>query len=409
VIRNIYSLSILVLCTKIGRFKSHVLFLQFFLIACTIFWGAYLPSSFVTFYKVEYLFFPISLGWVTFKLFREEPRTRQIFVLRSIALAWTFILIMEVSVLWGGNGAYTAPALVALLTVVVSWLKLEDTLREERISRTATQILQAIESNETVEKVLEQIASIAHSGTHFRRVSAYIDSFCLGHATEPSKTFYRVMERGYQKDTRKDQTIHFHELRGKTMAKAVESGNITLSRGAEDKAWYIIVPVGKHACINLSDTSAVSTFVACESLEIMSRLHPALQPLDRRLIEIGTKQSLALQKLRSLRGDGSWNELIGSIFIDVNNYSKLTDQYGNTFSTFVSEVYIPSLAKTVAQFACLEQTAGDGGYFVVISDLLPSGESIHSGAVRTVELLDLFMFGAQPSVEKPAIQRLRYQ
>ncbi len=166
-----------------------------------------------------------------------------------------------------------------------------------------------------------------------------------------------------------------------------------MQMGVNTERWFINVPIGNHAVINISSERFHSKFDAYEAFEIVKRIYPSLLPLENKLVNIGYLQGAALQKLRSKRGDGSWEEEIGSLFVDINDYSRLADDLGEHFTNFVSSIYIPSLIKAASQFAASEHVAGDEVYFIVTQDFLPTGMSIPIGAEHTLLAIDNFVFG----------------
>ena len=99
-----------------------------------------------------------------------------------------------------------------------------------------------------------------------------------------------------------------------------------------------------------------------------------------------------MQKLRSKRGDGRWDEEFGSIFVDINDYSKYADAYGNPFTSFISDVYIPAFIKAVSKYAVSEHVAGDEIYFIVTRDLLDENTSLRTGVLETLSLIDSFVY-----------------
>lgn len=177
------------------------------------------------------------------------------------------------------------------------------------------------------------------------------------------------------------------------MRQALVENQVVIGRGTTDQAWFLVVPIGKHACINLSDVGANSAFRAFESKEIVERLLPSIRALDRRLIELGVMQNLALQRLRSKRGDGRSDEEIGCIFLDVNDYSIFTEFAGNAFPAFIGDTYLPAMSRAVAQWGAPEHVVGDEVYFVIVQDFLPQGMSVTTALVEAIEGIDDFVFG----------------
>jgi len=392
-VRNAFSLGVLIVCISLVSRTRIIVAILSLIQACLIFAVGLVakldPSWFVNFYKIEYLFFPISIALLTLCLFLETARSKNILIFRGVALAWTALLSMETWVLWGGSGTYTAPAFLVFLNGISTYLKISERRRTDRIENAVGRILASISSQLSVNQVLAELAMISSREANFKRVSAYLDAFCLGRCDVPRKRFVRVSEHGYEKDTSKDTIIELGPESGAVMKQAMDSEQMLLRLGA-DGAWFLVVPLGPHACINLSNDKPGSEFDAYESEEAIRRLLPSLRAIDRRLIEQGMSQSGSFQKLRSKRGDGKWEEVIGSVFADINDYSKFSEHYGAPFTAFVSDAYLPSLIKYLSDYATPEHLKGDEVYFVILGDLLSPGTDINKGTLSAVSLIDAF-------------------
>jgi class 3 adenylate cyclase len=250
-----------------------------------------------------------------------------------------------------------------------------------------------IQKHINIKELLKELSRTSKENSHFTRVSCYIDGFYLGQSAAPIQEFYRIMELNYIKDTSRDAVISFLDGRGQIMKEAFEKNDMIFRRG-QDKAWFCVLPVGKHACINLSNHSQEPAYLAHESAVILRRLLPSLRVLDSRFMEIEMMQGIALQKVRANRGHGQWNEEIGSIFLDINDYSKHSENYGKDFNIFVSATYIPALVKIVSHLAAFESLIGDEVYLVVLKDVFSSELSTTDATFQAVSLIDDFVYAA---------------
>ena len=391
VLRCAFSLAVLILFTTVGKKQNIVLGAHFIYLGVLGFFAVFSPERLTQYYEYEYLFFPIASTIMALILFSEEPSRKSGILLRQILFAWTITQFLDGLLLWTGSGGYSGPSLILLLSASAFYLRFLERRETAGIDLAVSKILSVVESDAPIEKVLEEVANITREETKYGRVSAYVDGFCLGAADSPGQSFYRVFQTGYKKDTSRDSVISFSENRGGLMQAAVQSRQPFLALGKETGAWFMIVPIGVHATLNLSDDHAKSNFLAYESREIIRRIFLSLLSLERRLIDLGFLQGAALQKLRSKRGDGVWEEEFGAIFVDINDYSQLADAYGDSFTKFISNTYIPSCIKAVAKSAVSEHIAGDEIYFIVISDLLAKGVSIRQGVIDSLSAIDEFV------------------
>jgi hypothetical protein len=344
------------------------------------------------FYQYLYPLFPISLIYIIFNLFRKNDQSEMTHILISLNFVWILVLIFDGYKLIFLTGSFLSPVILACITLFVGYLKVKENNKAQRIEISSTRILSAIESKSPVREILTQLASIVSGDTHFSRVSAYIDGFCLGFAEHPGVVYYRVMESGYQKNTVKDERIDFQEGRGTYMFEAIQKGEMVLRKSQRDDAWFIVVPLGKHACLNLSDSRPVSPYSAYESEELLKRLLPSLRTLNDKLIEHGMRQGFALEKLRSAKGDGKFDVEIGALFADINSYSTYTERYGTSFSDFVTAIYLPAMIKNLSKWVVPEFVRGDEIYFLSIKDLLKENDSTADAILNAAHELEKFTY-----------------
>ncbi len=390
-LRNVFALSGLILFTSLEKKYNKLIGGQFVLLLIAGGWSYISPSNLVLFYQWEYFYIPFSSAVVTYFMFRKEPKSKSEIVIRRVLLAWTLVQTMDWVQLWTGFGAYTAPSVICLLSVSALYLRNLEREKAISIESAVSRILSTIESNIPIDSVLKEVALITMKETKYGRVSSYVDGFCIGATESPGKAFFRVSEVGYKKETIKDVVINFSDGRGPIMAEALKKQKPVLRTGTTDGAWFLVIPLGLHACINLSDDRPKSDFLAYESFEIIERISLSLLSLERRLIDLGFQQGAALQKLRSKRGDGRWEEEFGAIFVDLNDYSQLADTFGEAFTRFVSDIYIPAFVKAVSKNSVSEHVAGDEIYFIVTRDLLQDGLSLREGVLDTLGLIDSFV------------------
>jgi hypothetical protein len=338
--------------------------------------------------------FVFSTFVVAFDLFRIRATSESIQLLRYIAFVWSAIqtidTLFDIFHIFGKQALFASPSLIAFMAIMLMHLRRKEAFRKERIELATARILSVIDSKSPIREVLAQIALITSGELKFRRVSAYIDAFCVGAVDGPGRTFIRVMENGYQKNTSQDALITFDGDRGKYMAEAISCQKTLVCKNPSQRAWFFVVPISKHACINLSDEGPPENeYQIFENEEILNRLLPGLRSLDSRLVNHALQQFGALERLRTYFGDGKRDCKIGSIFADINDYSVNTERYGVAFSEFISAIYFPALIKKVGNYAAPEFVRGDEIYLVSIKELLVSEITVEQAVVNTlIELVD---------------------
>jgi class 3 adenylate cyclase len=311
--------------------------------------------------------------------------------LRALSILWLVSQVWDTAWVWTASGTPQTPSALLLISVSMIYMSYRERVRSERLESASARVLSLIEGNTPIRDLVTQVGRIVAGETEFPRVSAYIDAFCVGAHDHPHQVFLRVLDQGYKKDTQKDSVITFGEGRGMFMAQALETQSCVMRQGKQDKAWFISMAIGKHACLNLSHDSPSSSEQAFARLETLERLRPALQTLDRRLVAAGLEQSSTLQRLRSVRGDGSWEIEAGSIFVDINNYSKFSETFGLRFTGFVSNTYFPALVKAVSALALPEHVVGDEAHLLIVPDILPVEMDVAKGVVKSLSEIDRFV------------------
>jgi hypothetical protein len=392
--RTIFSFAFYLLCAHYSRRRvfvtaGHVgLLLGFPLIAL------YLPDKFETYYDDILPLFSLFTLIACCDLFRSDVKTRAALLLRYISCTWLLAQFIDTCIAIFNRGIYMAPSILALMIIAVAYIKLREDHRSVQIEATNISVLNVIVGPGSLKEKLITVTKLLANQTHFMRLSFYVDAYAFGIHDRPKERWIRLSEKGYRKNTENDQFIDFKEGRGSYMSAALCSGKPQLHQGVSDGAWFSNIPIGGHAILNLSDDVALPAFLAMESFEVIERILPALNSIDNQLAEYGTRLSYALEGLRLVRGDGSWEESIGAIFLDINYYDDCVAKYGEPYAYFVSTVYLPAICNRVRRWAVREgNAAGDSVYLVIISSLMQESCSVYEGAYRALEEILRFIEG----------------
>lgn len=309
---------------------------------------------------------------------------------RYLASAWLFAQLFQFFGAFAGFGNFFMPACATLVAVVTAIAYRRHVLRLSRLESTMVQVLRVVTTPLAPSAKLGEIASLISEATHFERASAYLDATVLGLRDKKFDTFVRVMERGYRnKETSRDRYVEFSEDRGGVMRKALEGRVPVLERGTRDGAWFMNLPVGDGACINLSDARPRADYLAYESFATLQRLLPSVRPLEDMLVPPSVKPEPGLEKLRDNYGLGTHQVEVGSIFVDVDDYDSNRIRFKDPYGLFIESIYFPALVRTVRQHAAREWTNRDELHLVCVSELL-GGRSIAT-AVHTV-ISEVFAF-----------------
>jgi class 3 adenylate cyclase len=344
-------------------------------------------------YRTAYIIFPVATAIALYDLGKAKQAHKPVGQFQSITAFWLIAQAYDTGSIWLATGSPLAPALLLFICAHLIYINHYNRLRSEKLEFASARILTLLDSNIPVRELVSQIASILSEEIHFKRVSAYVDAFCVGSREHPHQVFIKTLEYGYDGIANMDPSVVFDQSRGKVMLEALTSQKSILRQGRTDQAWFAVLPIGKHVCFNFSDDTPRSSDLAFESIEILSRLKPALIPLDHHLVALGLEQKTSLQKLRSLKGDGSWDIEAGSIFVDVNNYSVGAEEFGLRFTEFVSNLFFPSLVKALGEYAVPEHVVGDEAHFLVLQEFLEKDVDTSRGVMRALQALDAFIYG----------------
>lgn len=292
---------------------------------------------------------------------------------------------------------YSNELLIVFLNVVFIYLRQKQIEYNIRLSAAINKIIRAINSNNKISDILDEISNIILHETNFLRVSSYLDAFLIGEENIHGKTFIRITDLGYRKPTILDKKIKFEEGRGMVMKKAISKKNIVFNKG-KDQAFYLVIPIGNMACINLSDDEPRPEKIALQSKNNILQLLPFLDAFNSKLQETMLLPKFGINVIKNNRGIGMWEVLLGAIFVDVVKSSMMKQNLGVAFSKFLDYDFFPLLFNYVKKYSYPEFTRGDEVYFPVLADFLPSGLSVYEATIRCVAQISYFIRTVAPEL-----------
>ena len=392
ILRNVFTYSFLFLFAlglKQLLFFGH---LHATLIFATVVVARYYDSWLFPLYQIQMALFILEAAYLLFYLLRLKMSYVSIQLLAFLSVTWLILQCLDMM-------SYSefhltdnfSPILIFVIIFRIGYSYFSERTSTERFAIASSRILEAIEGQDRIEDILIKIAKIVYTETRFVRVSAYLDAYCIGSSGKPRQTLLRVFEAGYTKDTSQDREIKNERDRGLWMFETLESGNLQLRKSATTGAHFIIVPIGRHACINLSDVNDREPHYIFESENLIRRLLPALRALDSKLINMGTQLGTNINQLRSALGDGEFQRNIGVMLADINDYSQFTARFGEAYSSFVRGTFFSLLIKTVNQWSVLQAITGDEVSFVSIPEFLQDDVTPKQAMMRTAYEVNKFL------------------
>lgn len=367
-----------------------------FLMVSNLIVGILSPAYLVLMYKYQFPIYIITTGICAVHLIKKHEDSGARKWLLDIATIWTFTQCYDCIANFLDLGTFKSPIIVVLITIGIEIVRKKEVATAQRIEMSVERILSAIKRRTSLFSTLNEIGHLIGQETHFRRRSVYLDAYCLGRSTAPNEIGVRVMEFGYQKDTVDDQEIRFTENRGLLMRKAMDSGSLLQSKGQIEDA-FVIIPIGKLACINLSDEIESNPNYIYESMAVIKRLLAPLAALEQRILEVAKAEDSLLAKIKAIKGFGTFPLKMGAIFVDVVDFSKQVSHYkllsqgDDPFGAFVVGKYLPALTRAVSDSAHLADTEGDKAFYLVLKEFLPDNESCLAATAKTVRKIMTFM------------------
>lgn len=366
VLRSLYSVSIYMAFGYNSPKRNSVTLLNLSNLIGLIFVGYFHNNILINMYKVTYFIYPLTLGILSYDIYKANSENYKnsilVFFLNVLLISQTF----DWTVLMVGIGIYTAPVAATFASIAVIWVIFNEFKIDNIVKNLNSRIFQIIEDSSSGTEALKAVSNLIQQYTGFDRLSCYLDNSLQGYSNNKMEIFSRIHENGYLKDTTKDKSIIFNDNRGTLMKKALQSGRPIKGIGEQDQSFYVVTPIGQFACLNFSNKKIKSNLNNFENYEIIKRTGEALTALKNKLQLESNLNLNTIEKLRSSYKPGTYTKNIGAIFIDIDNYSKFLEVYGNNFSEFISSDYLPSLARYLHSFAIPESIKSDEILFYVI-------------------------------------------
>lgn len=388
IVRNLFAFASLLLFSPVTSKWNRLTWAQGGLCLITLAFGLFAPGKIVEFYTWEYLFMPFCAGALAATELRKPLSTRSALLFRSILCSWAMIQTIDASLLWTGVGAYTAPTVVLLLATTAFWLRHQEQQLAISNHLAVRNILSSIESQSDIRSIVRELSAITRREGKFESAAGYVDSFVLGLSGAPGISFELVTAKAGEW-SQPQILLKTSDSISTAVHQAYADGKLALSEESAVNN-FVVVPIGKLATLLLKIHPSRMLHEKNESLAIVRRLMGFLKPLERRLNEMEQRQSDALQKLSALRGRGAWQVPVGILFLDVNDYSKSSEEFGLPFNTFISETYFPALLRAVGSYAAAEHIAGDEVLLISHPSLIPSHLDVSQAVVATLVAVDGF-------------------
>jgi len=384
-LRNLFAGTFVSLFWRYNKKLKFISYVHAFTILATLIVAHFYPDSLVSFYKVQYVFFILETIFVLALLMKNKKQDETINLFQAILVAWASLQIIDyISFFTLFLGDNFGPLLISVIILAITYTYLTEKSINDRLTIAGTQILEIIKINPSIQEILVNISKILLMETKFGRISTYLDAYCIGRTTKPEQTFLRIFEAGYRKDTSRDDEITLSESRGTYMYKALKNGIPEILSNKATGMSFLILPLSKHVCINLSNNNAEETYKMFEAERVLQKLLPVLRTLEPKLIDMGAQSGFRLNRLRSVYGDGTVEREVSVIIADINDYSKLISRFGSNYSSFVRSTFFSALIRSLNCWATLQNIIGDEICLVSIPELIPFEMTPQSAIIKTI-------------------------
>ncbi|MBI2519012.1 MAG: hypothetical protein HYV97_01285 [Bdellovibrio sp.] len=392
-LRILYSLAFVTFIGTYSKFSLTSISMHGAMLALTAFIQVFDPSNLVNCYVYFYPFFVLATAFGAWYIFNERFIRKNYSTLQVIALTWGISQLIDTVSMFSSLGVYTAQTMIAVIALCVFYFTNKSEMKVGLKISAMTRILDSIYNSKNIKESLVEVGTILLERSGFSRLSIYVDDYCFGLNTQLGNKARRIYEFGYEKDTSIDSQIDFLTGKGGKMVESSKQGNITLQKG-DDNSYYCIIPIGSVAWINLSDNKYKSNFHILESETSIKSIMSNLGVFSEKLIEYALKESYSIEKIKSSFGIGEHKLILGSVFIDIIDYSYNNHKYGaqdNEYVKFVDKVYFPALIKSVLKYAIPERFEGDEIYLIVTDKLNNNFENIAQRSALVVEEIVKFI------------------
>lgn len=314
-----------------------------------------------------------------------DMRDRKHLYFSVFTVGWILAQSLDAINVWVNFGVYNSPMLIMVLSLTYGVMILETHRISQKIHNLQNQLSRVLKDKQDVPNLIQGIREVLFLHSHLPTITAYIDGMIIGKTDSVGEIFSLIAGDAPHEIKANDEQF------GKFMFKSIDSGKAIIEKGKRDNNWFIVLPIGSYCCLNLTTPSRVTDYHAYETFDLLKKIQPWLDTAVSKMIELSHRQNGSLQKLRSLMEPGSYTKTTGAIFIDIADYSKHTETFGNDYPAFISSVYFPTLIKAISNWAIPEVVRGDEIYFVILKELCNESYSTDKQLINSLRKLLSFI------------------
>lgn len=290
-------------------------------------------------YPYQLILFSISCFLVGLSLIEKNKDNYGLISHRMAILnfSWSITVFVDFSSWLLGINFFSTPIISAYIVLEFSRIIVDEFLRRDKVLYLNSLIKEKLKKQDVDIELFFKNLSSTLSTKFDVNVSFYIDKFVSGESEEKYSK-YKNIESG-------------EEIDKSILSNIGNSNNIVKLND------FILMD------FDFTHTNYNSYLKA---QEVVSRLKNGLADIDLVLEKYIYESNIALSKLKKHYSFGNHNVFAGTLFIDIADYSKHTEAFGENYSKFISKVYFPSLLKYLSSHFIKEWSKGDELYLVCI-------------------------------------------
>ena len=345
-----------------------------------------LGLSIETFYLAAFPIYPITTFATLWANRKSEVSTYDSFFIQALLLSWGSAQALDWLKQLSGVGFFAAPLYLAAIAFYLTYSVARQQSKLIKANTIAKTLEHYVESSLKPADLIKEIGKLLESESCFNLHSIYLKHTFLGNTLNEMEF---VKLKGAKENS--PEVIVLDQLETPVFTKAMSDQVMVEGIGLRDKNRYLILPLGAFGAICFTSTEYVSRHASGETRQLLNLLAPSLRLINEKLDRLISITGASLNKLRSTYGDGVFPMTIGALFIDIADYSKKAEMFGDTYTSYVSSVLLPGLIKNMKDLALPEVIRGDEILFIICDETPLREREISSETVKAVQRLSAYM------------------
>jgi hypothetical protein len=349
------------------------------------------------YYRVIFAIYPITTFYTLWASRKVDDGTYDSFFLQALLLSWGAAQAMDWVKQLSGIGYFAAPLYMWAIASYLTYRVAKQQSRLLQASSLAKTLESFIQSTLKPSELVKEVGLILQGQSCYNTCSIYLLQSFVGTPDANGKDLVLVGTVGKSSSP---STIILDAIESPKLVEAMSDQTVLEGIGERDNRRYMILPLGRFGAICFTTTEKIPLHVAGETKKLFNLLTPSLQLLNEKLSRLVSLTGSSLSKLRSTYGDGTYPKTIGAIFIDIADYSKRAEEYGESYTSFVSSSLLPGFIKNLKDIALPEVVRGDEILFIVCDESPSSKKNIYDDTAIAVQKLSAYMQSEAQSLSK---------